>query len=129
MGKTHNLLLMTRRIDLGFSVWRFSCPGAIRLDMACKVQVESSKARTEDALPTVFREAGFRFHFYSNEGNEPPHVHITGKGGEMKVWIPEMSVEFSYRLSASEQRKIISLVKKNLDLLLEKWNEFTGKKD
>ncbi|RLB57798.1 MAG: DUF4160 domain-containing protein [Deltaproteobacteria bacterium] len=80
-------------------------------------------------MPTVFREAGFRFHFYSNEGNEPPHVHITGKGGEMKVWIPEMSVEFSYRLSASEQRKIISLVKKNLDLLLEKWNEFTGKKD
>lgn len=51
--------------------------------------------RKELALPTILREYGYRFHFYSNEGKEPPHVHVTGKGGEMKVWIPDMVVEFS----------------------------------
>ena len=80
------------------------------------------------ALPTILREYGYRFHFYSNEGKEPPHVHVTGKGGEMKVWIPDMVVEFSYRLSPAEQRKAISVIRENVDLFMEKWHEFAGKK-
>jgi len=27
-------------------------------------------------MPTVLRIEGFRFHFYSDEGNEPPHIHV-----------------------------------------------------
>ncbi|MFM9947502.1 MAG: DUF4160 domain-containing protein [Saprospiraceae bacterium] len=27
-------------------------------------------------MPTILKWLGFRFFFYSNEGNEPPHVHI-----------------------------------------------------
>ncbi|MBI2646774.1 MAG: DUF4160 domain-containing protein [Deltaproteobacteria bacterium] len=30
-------------------------------------------------MPTIFRKWGYRFHFYSNERNEPPHIHITAK--------------------------------------------------
>lgn len=26
-------------------------------------------------MPTVLRVAGYRF-FFSNEGNEPPHIHV-----------------------------------------------------
>ena len=63
-------------------------------------------------MPTVLRKFGYRFHFYSNEGREPPHVHITGKGGEMKVWLP----------------KIIGVIKENTKLFMEAWNEFSGKK-
>jgi hypothetical protein len=33
-------------------------------------------------MPTVFTKEGFRFHFYSNERNEPPHIHVTGEGGK-----------------------------------------------
>ena len=76
----------------------------------------------------MFIKHGYRFHFYSNEKNEPPHIHITGKGGEMKVWIPEKTVDFSYRLSPGEQRKIMTLVRDNVEMLLEKWNEFADKK-
>jgi hypothetical protein len=28
-------------------------------------------------LPTVLRVGAYRFHFYSREGNEPPHIHVT----------------------------------------------------
>lgn len=27
-------------------------------------------------MPTIFRIDGYRFFFYSGEGNEPPHVHV-----------------------------------------------------
>lgn len=27
-------------------------------------------------MPTVLRIGQFRFHFYSDEGNEPAHIHI-----------------------------------------------------
>jgi hypothetical protein len=30
----------------------------------------------EYRMPTVLRVAGYRFFFYSNEGSEPPHIHV-----------------------------------------------------
>ena len=37
-------------------------------------------------MPTVFRIDGFKFFFYSNEGNplEPVHIHILKAGAEAK---------------------------------------------
>jgi len=32
---------------------------------------------------TILRIRNFRFHFYSNEGNEPPHIHVRDSDGEM----------------------------------------------
>ncbi len=32
-------------------------------------------------MPTVLRVGGYRFHFYSNEGTEPSHVHIRHSEG------------------------------------------------
>ena len=38
-------------------------------------------------MPTVFRHLGFRFFFYSNEGNplEPVHIHVMNAEGE-EAW-------------------------------------------
>lgn len=80
-------------------------------------------------MPTILVQDGFRFHFYSNERNEPAHVHITGKGGEMKVWLPSLEVAFSYGLSPAEQRNALEITKQNDRLFLEKWNEFSSKKN
>lgn len=35
-------------------------------------------------MPTILRKLGFRFFFYSNEGNEPPHVHVEKDKGNGK---------------------------------------------
>lgn len=42
-------------------------------------------------MPTIHREAGYRFFFYSNEGKprEPPHVHVERADGDAKFWIGE----------------------------------------
>ncbi|MBI4041862.1 MAG: DUF4160 domain-containing protein [Deltaproteobacteria bacterium] len=79
-------------------------------------------------MPTIFRRYGYRFHFYSNENNEPPHVHVTGKGGEMKIWMPELIVEFAYRVTPSEQKRVMKVVKENVKFFMEKWHGFAAKK-
>ena len=39
-------------------------------------------------MPVVFRHDGFRFFFFSNEGDprEPVHVHVRKSDGEAKLW-------------------------------------------
>jgi hypothetical protein len=36
-------------------------------------------------MPVIHREAGLVFRFFSNENNEPPHIHVYGQKGGMKV--------------------------------------------
>lgn len=52
--------------------------------------------------PTVFRQGGFRFYFFSRE--EPRmHIHVMGPHGEAKFWMePEIELAQNYRLSRSE---------------------------
>jgi hypothetical protein len=83
----------------------------------------------ETIMPTGFTKEGFRFHFYSNERNEPPHIHVTGKGGEMKLWLPSLTVAFSFGLSPPAQRRVVEITHENITLLMERWNEFSRKKN
>ena len=75
-------------------------------------------------MPTVLRVGGYRFHFYSNEGTEPPHVHIRHSEGECKFWIRPVRLAKNRGLSPKKIREIEHLVYANQRLLLEKFNEF-----
>ena len=81
-------------------------------------------------MPTIFRQKGFRFFFYSNEGFEPCHVHVIGQGGEAKFWIPSCQLAWSYNLNASQLRIILNIIKQNKHIVEEKWDEyFSGQTD
>ncbi len=56
--------------------------------------------------PTVFREKGYRFFFFSRE--EPRmHVHVYCGDGEAKFWLePEIELAKNYRLSKLQLREI-----------------------
>jgi Domain of unknown function (DUF4160) len=48
-------------------------------------------------MPVVFRHRGFRFLFYSNEGDprEPAHIHAVKDDIDAKFWLfPEVSVAY-----------------------------------
>jgi hypothetical protein len=79
-------------------------------------------------MPTVLLLDGFRFYFYSNESREPPHIHVVGHGGETKIWLPSLVVEFCYGLSPASQRRIMEITDAHADAFLEKWNEFASQK-
>jgi hypothetical protein len=38
-------------------------------------------------MPTILYVQGWRFYFYSNEGNEPMHVHAVKGDAECKYWL------------------------------------------
>ena len=75
-------------------------------------------------MPTIYRFEGLRFFFYSNEGNEPPHVHVTRGDCELKIWLHNLVIENNYGFKISERRIILKIVKKQKHQFLEKWNKF-----
>ena len=79
-------------------------------------------------MPTVLYVKGYRFYFYSQEGNEPMHIHITKADAEAKLWLePELSPAFFVGFNVRERREIVELANDNYKLLKNKWNEYFGK--
>lgn len=74
-------------------------------------------------MPTVHRERGFRFHFFSDERQEPPHVHIEHGDGEAKVWLEDGSLDYSEGLSAPQLRVLREIIAANREQMLRAWNE------
>ena len=80
-------------------------------------------------MPVVFRLDGFRFFFYSNEGNplEPVHVHVQKAGAEAKFWVgTEIILDNSEGFDAKTLRKLLKIVKENRILIEERWYEYFG---
>lgn len=79
-------------------------------------------------MPTVFRYDGFRFFFYSNEGDprEPVHIHVMKDGGEAKVWLEPVSVARSSGFDARTLRDIARIVASNTDRIKEAWHDHFG---
>lgn len=65
-------------------------------------------------MPTIFWEKGYKFHFYSNEGDprEPVHVHVAKRGeGDAKLWLyPGITFAYKHGFDARTQRWIVGLV-------------------
>jgi hypothetical protein len=78
-------------------------------------------------MPTVLRIGSFRFHFYSNEGEEPPHIHVRAPHGECKYWLGQVSLAQNRGIKPHDLRKIESLVFEHQTFLLEKYYEIHGR--
>ena len=64
-------------------------------------------------MPTIFRDGGYRFFFYSDEGNprEPPHIHVRHGGDEAKFWLhPEVSLAYNEGFDARALNRLQILV-------------------
>lgn len=46
-------------------------------------------------MPTIAVIEGYRFFFFSNEGNEPPHVHVEKADGYGKLWLEPVALAYS----------------------------------
>ena len=75
-------------------------------------------------MPTVLRIGAFRFHFYSDEGTEPPHIHVSTPDGECKFWLEPISLARNKGVDPKTIRKIEKLLFENFDFLEEKYNAF-----
>jgi hypothetical protein len=78
-------------------------------------------------MPTVLRSGPYRFYFYSNERNEPPHVHIRRDNSFAKFWLSPTALAGSKRLTSRELRTIQDIIEVHRDDFLEAWNEHIGR--
>ena len=77
-------------------------------------------------MPMVMRWGPYRAFFYSNEGNEPAHIHVRSSEKEAKFWLRDLSVAINAGFPAHEIGDIIHHLKQNRDQLLSAWNEHFG---
>jgi len=74
-------------------------------------------------VPTLLWVEGFRFFFFSREGNEPPHVHVRKGDAVAKLWLQPVRIEFSEGLNPSELRRLRELTLEHQTEFIERWNE------
>lgn len=77
-------------------------------------------------MPTILRVRGYRFLFFSNEGNEPPHIHVKARGNEAKFWLDSIRLAANYGFKAHELQEIQDIVREHKAILTEAWREYLG---
>ena len=75
-------------------------------------------------MPTVLREQGFQFYFYSHETTEPPHVDVDKGGSSCKFWLSTISLARNHSFSDVELNRIRDIIIQKQTFLLAKWNEY-----
>ncbi len=79
-------------------------------------------------MPTLLFINGLRFFFYSNENNEPPHVHVTKGSAFGKMWF-EPAIEKAYLngFTSGEEKDILNIIESNSEYFKTKWHEYFSK--
>jgi hypothetical protein len=77
-------------------------------------------------MPEIFRQRPYRFFFYSNENDEPPHIHVRVENRFAKVWLEPVHLEYSHGMRPPELRAALSIIEKRRIEIINAWNGFFG---
>ena len=75
-------------------------------------------------MPTVLRIGPYRFHFYTIDGNEPPHIHVRRDRNEAKFWLDPVRLAVEGGFSGPELRRIERHVSEHEQTLLDAWHDY-----
>lgn len=84
-------------------------------------------------MPTILFVLGWRFFFYSNESNEPIHIHAK-KGNKLcKYWLDpgtfSVSGAYTRGMSPKDKRQVIRVIIDNFEYIEKEWDKFQRRKD
>lgn len=77
-------------------------------------------------MPKVFDWNGYRFHFFSNEGDprEPVHIHVTRDRSTAKFWLrPEVTVAYDHGFSRKVLSELVAVIEERSDQIERAWND------
>lgn len=78
-------------------------------------------------MPTILRIGRFRFFFFSNEGSEPPHIHVKAGESIAKFWLNPVELAANYGFNGKTLRRLEGMVEEHRELFQEAWNEYFRK--
>jgi hypothetical protein len=74
-------------------------------------------------MPTVFYFNGYRFFFFSNENDEPIHIHVEKGEGAAKYWLDPIEEVYSYGLKVKQRKEIKAIIELRINELKKAWHE------
>ena len=77
-------------------------------------------------MPTVLIWNGYRFYFFSNEGFEPPHIHVDKGGNSVKFWLEPVSVARNHGFPQRALTALTIKVQEERIRFLEAWHGYFG---
>jgi len=78
-------------------------------------------------VPKVFDWNGYRFHFFSNEGDprEPAHVHVTKDRDTAKFWLrPEVALAYDRGFPPRVLSQLIRVIEDRREEIESAWNDY-----
>ena len=84
----------------------------------------ASATVSSEAVPRIASIGPYRFHFFANERNEPPHVHVDRDDASAKFWLEPVELAGNEGFRPHELGKIRVLVTENRERFLEVWHGF-----
>ena len=75
-------------------------------------------------MPTVPRSGPYRVFFFSDDREEPRHVHIEREECRAKVWLDPVRLQHSTGFGRPELGKIEALVREHADQLRKAWDDY-----
>jgi hypothetical protein len=76
-----------------------------------------------ELMPTLLHIDGYRFFFFSNERQEPPHVHVRRGAAIAKFWLQPLRLAHASGFTPAELRRMRELVFEHQAQFVEKWHE------
>lgn len=74
--------------------------------------------------PTLWREEGFRFFFFSREETRV-HVHIYSERGEAKYWLePRLELAMNAGLPKRDLRRAEKIIQEHYDEFVRAWHRY-----
>ena len=76
-------------------------------------------------MPEIFRFAGIRFFFFSNE-HLPIHIHVKNSDGTAKFTVNPVQLIESKGMKNKELNTAEEMIRENEDLIVLRWKEYFG---
>jgi len=82
-------------------------------------------------MPSILQINGWRFFFYANENDEPPHVHVCKGESDCKFFLNSNKFDvdevYSYNCSPADKRQVRKIIFQHFDYLISEYNKFQKK--
>ena len=79
-------------------------------------------------MPVVLRVGPYAFLFFSNENDEPAHVHVERDNDVAKFWLGPVRLAANFGFRNRELNVILKLVVEHENVLREGWDDhFSGR--
>ncbi|MEZ4333075.1 MAG: DUF4160 domain-containing protein [Myxococcota bacterium] len=75
-------------------------------------------------MPTIARAGPYRFFFFSNEGDEPRHVHVQRDEALAKFWLDPVALSSASAFSPREIARLERLIEERRETFRDAWDDF-----